>query len=181
MSEFELHRALRGLDRERTPSHDLWPAIAARIAAGEARAVPADSPRSRPRWPWLALAASLLLAVLVAIPQLQPPAPASAPLSSAPASRAATPAAQPLQARSLQLQADALTLEYVAALDQLGGQHLAPALAPALTELDSSATQIRAALRQDPGAHYLLDQLRRTYDQRLRLTQLALSGPTRIG
>ena len=173
MSEFELHRGLRGLPREREPGRDLWPGIAARIAAAPAAAAPASSPQRRPAGGgWLALAASLLFAVLLA-PALwqdrRAPQPAAPPAGVADALPAA---------RSLQLQADALTLEYVAALDQLGGQQLPPALAPALTELDSSATQIRAALRQDPGALYLLSQLRRTYDQRLRLTQLALTGPS---
>lgn len=172
MSEFELRRSLRALERERAPSRDLWPAIARRIAAAEAQAAGhAVAARRAPRWPWLALAASVLLAVLVALPQM----PQRPELPGDPLAGSALP-----QARSLQLQADALTLEYVAALDQLGGRHLPPALAPALTELDSSATQIRAALRQDPQAHFLLDQLRRTYDQRLRLTQFALAGPSTL-
>ena len=172
MSEFELHRGLRGLPREREPGRDLWPGIAARIAAAPAPVLPARAPRPA-RSGWLALAASVLLAVLLAPALWQDDGPAPRTTARSAGAAEALPVA-----RSLQLQADALTLEYVAALDQLGGQQLPPALAPALTELDSSATQIRAALRQDPGAIYLLDQLRRTYDQRLRLTQLALTGPS---
>lgn len=177
MSEFELRRALRSLQRERSPGRDLWPGVARRIAA--APHAPADLPLPHPsqRWPWLlALAASVLLAVLVALPRMQPPA---GPPS--PATLVGQTGATGGGARALQLQADALTLEYVAALDEFGAARLPPALAPALTELDSSAAQIRAALRQDPNALFLLDQLRRTYSQRLRLTQLAVAGPGMAG
>jgi len=168
MNEFELLRSLRDLPREREPARDLWPGIAARIATP---AMTGTAPARAPRRAWLALAASLLLGAVLA-PLLWNPGPAPD-LATTPAPVASAP-----QPRGLQPEADAMTLEYVAALDQLGGPQLPPALAPALSELDLSATQIRAALRQDPSATYLLAQLRRTYEQRLRLTQLALSGPS---
>ena len=187
MNEFDLHRGLRTLPRDREPGRDLWPAIAARIheprastphdpdcGSGVSRDTPSQADRGsrRSHRGWLALAASLLLAALLA-PLLWNQAPV-------PPSTVAHTSAGSM--RGLQPYADAMTLEYVAALDQLGGPVLPPALAPVVTELDSSATQIRAALRQDPGATYLLDQLRRTYDQRLRLTQLAVAGlPDRTG
>lgn len=163
MSEFELRRALRGLPAEREPAHDLWPGIAARIAAPRKR-------RSARRW-WpvaLAAAASVTLAVLVGLPVLHDRAGAP------PNPSALVDAVMP--ANPLQRQVDAMTLEYVAALDALGGPQLPPALAPTLAELDTSATRLRAAIREDPDATFLVDQLRRTYTQRLKLTQLALTG-----
>lgn len=180
MSEFELRRALRGLDTGRDPGRDLWPGIAARLH--DAAAMPPRSQRQARRWPMLlALAASLVLAVLLALP-LAPP---TADRSQAGPSMAGTPtapvgapaAAGPGAASSpLQVQADALTMEYVAALGQLDARQAPPALAPTLEELDSSAQTIREALRQDPQADFLLGQLQRTYARRLRLTQLAVTG-----
>ena len=47
---------------------------------------------------------------------------------------------------------------------------------PALATLDRSAADIREAIASDPGAVFLLDQLRRTYSRRLSLTQQAVTG-----
>lgn len=77
---------------------------------------------------------------------------------------------------ALPLHADAMALEYALALQQLGGVAAPPLLEQALDELDHSAEQIRDALRQDPESGYLLTRLKRTYAQRLRLTQLAATG-----
>ena len=188
MSEFELRRALRGLDTGRNPGRDLWPGIAARLQRVEPASAP---PRRRPatRWPLLmALAASLVLAVVLALPML-PMSPSGvvpgdgsravpAPVAAAPAAPAdaTTPVARGGTNSPLQLQADALTIEYAAALGQLGTRQAPPALAPSLRELDSSAQTIREAMRQDPQAEFLLGQLQRTYARRLRLTQLAVTG-----
>ncbi|MFC7300839.1 hypothetical protein [Cognatiluteimonas weifangensis] len=170
-----LRLQLRGLRRELAPAHDLWPEIAARIAAS---ASPAGTPsagtrstrtqlprtqsaRTSPRRfaPW-ALAASLLLAVGVAW-QLQPP-----PASQAGATLASAP--------SLDREATALTREYRAALQELQAAAPAPqAEQPALRELDRSAAQIRTALARDPDARFLLERLRHTYTLRLALTQRA--------
>lgn len=188
MSEFELRRALRGLDTGRSPGRDLWPGIAVRLQ--DAGILPA-TPQRRPatRWPLpMALAASLVLAVLLALPML-PSSPSGVvpndgsqavpePLAGAPAApmRRATPVAHGGANSPLQVQADALTIEYAAALGQLGTRQAPPALAPSLRELDNSAQTIREAMRQDPQAEFLLGQLQRTYARRLRLTQLAMTG-----
>lgn len=178
MSEFELRRALRGLDTGRDPGRDLWPGIAARLH--DAAAVPPASPRQAHRWPMLlALAASLVLAVLLALPLTPTPdrSQAGPSMAGAPTAPVEASAAGPGAASSpLQVQADALTMEYVAALGQLDARQAPPALAPTLEELDSSAQTIREALRQDPQADFLLGQLQRTYARRLRLTQLAVTG-----
>jgi hypothetical protein len=49
-------------------------------------------------------------------------------------------------------------------------------MAPALHELDRSVAQIRRAIAADPGSVFLLEQLRRTYELRLNLTQRAALG-----
>ena len=51
-----------------------------------------------------------------------------------------------------------------------------PEFRSAAFELDDSARRIRSALRDEPDAVYLLDRLRHTYDQRLKLSQRALVG-----
>lgn len=152
-----LRLQLRGLRRDIAPDTDLWPGIAARIAGPRA---PARPPSAAQRFaPW-ALAASLVLAVGVAW-KMQPP----------PAAADAVPS---VEARLLAGEADAMTREYHAALQEMQVSQAAaasPATAPALEELDRSALQIRHALDEDPGARYLLERLRRTYTLRLQLTR----------
>ena len=167
-----LRWALRGLRRDEPPGRDLWPGIAARL---QAPATPVAAPalpqsvapriaanRRRNRFvPSIALAASLALAVGLSWQQRP-----------APGTDAASPTAQLITA-----EAEAMTLEYQAALRELEGTAAArPAANPTLQELDRSAAQIRTALTRDPDARFLLDRLQHTYERRLQLTQrLALS------
>jgi hypothetical protein len=72
-------------------------------------------------------------------------------------------------------QVDALSIEFRVALAQLEGP-LPPALRPAARDLRDSELALRDALREQPHSRYLLDQLRRTYEQQLRLSQLAALG-----
>lgn len=164
-----LRLQLRGLRRDVDPAADLWPGIAARIAATTQSARPAPPARrghGASRFaPW-ALAASLVLAVGVAW-KMQPPSLAPATPSIAIGNGA------PMLGR----QADAMTREYQAALREIetarpGSAAMHPEQ-EALRELDHSAKQIRIALERDPGARFLLDRLRKTYTQRLALTQRA--------
>ena len=161
----DLLMQLRGLRREQQPGNDLWPGIAARIAQAPQPAettgnVVALRPRGAKalRLAPFALAASLVLAVGVAWQQR--------PDFGVPASGA--------QDGLIERQAQAMTREYEGALRELqaAGVPAAPAGA-ALGELDRSAAQIRTALARDPNARFLLDQLRRTYEKRLELTQRA--------
>ena len=155
-----LRLRLRGLRQDIVPATDLWPGIAARIAAPRAPAArPALAPRTQRYAPW-ALAASLMLAVGVAWKMQLPPEPV-----------AVAPTAD---ARLVTREARAMTREYDAALREV--QAAAPAAAQpaaitALEELDRSAMQIRSALRDDPGARFLLERLQRTYAIRLELTR----------
>lgn len=164
-----LRLQLRGLRRDVEPATDLWPGIAARIAATpqSARPLPARRGHGASRFaPW-ALAASLVMAVGVAW-KMQPPsiAPAAAPSTARNASAA-----------MLDRQAEAMTREYQAALREIeSAKPVVPESHPeqaALRELDHSAKQIRTALERDPDARFLLERLRKTYTQRLALTQRA--------
>ena len=60
MSDFELRRALKDLPRERDPRADLWPGIAARLGAQQA---PAAAPVRRQSPRWLAIAATVAVAL----------------------------------------------------------------------------------------------------------------------
>ncbi len=158
---------LRGLRTEQQPGNDLWPGIAARIAqapsVGEtgSNVVPLAARKSKTlRLAPYALAASLVLAVGVAWQQRPD---------------FATPA-DAVQTGLIERQAQAMTREYEGALRELqaAGTPAAPASA-ALDELDRSAEQIRTALTRAPDARFLLDQLHRTYEKRLELTQRGLT------
>ncbi|HET6602589.1 MAG TPA: hypothetical protein VFG21_00015 [Xanthomonadaceae bacterium] len=179
MSEFELRRRLREFRGAIAPERDLWPGIAGGLdgvpatqhaAAGhEAARVPFGR-HGRPAL--LAMAAVVLLgsALLWRIDPFDGtgPVPEATVAELGPET---TPQASPLQR-----EAQALTLEYLAALHAMGAAGLPSEAASGLAELDAGAAQIRAALEQDAGAVYLVDRLRDTYTQRLRLTQRVLAG-----
>lgn len=161
--ELGLLRRLKQLPRELEPARDLWAGIADRI---EPRPSVASRPSRRRAAASFALAASVaLVAVLVSRLPTQPAAPAVA------MARDKAPEAQ-----FVRRQADAITLEYSVALQAFEDQPLPRELHAAAIELDDSARRIRGALRQEPDAVYLLDRLRQTYDQRLKLSQRALLG-----
>lgn len=165
MNDFELRRALRDLSAGRDPQRDLWPDIAERIHAAPA------APR-RPRWPWpLALAASIAVASLAGLLWRNAPVP----LDDTPPDgtlQVATRAAGEMLPR----EALALEIEYRAALASLPTTAAPAELRPALQALDDSAIALREALDQRPDAVYLLEQLQRTYAQRLRLSRPELLG-----
>lgn len=179
MNEFELRRRLREFGGGLTPRQELWPRIAGALdpVAPEDRATPApvaarvqrDGNRRRAL---LAMAAVVVLgsALLWRIDPFGGSGPETgdthAQLAPAPST----------QASPLQREARALTLEYLAALHALGAAGLPSEAVTGLAELDAGAAQIRAALEQDGDAAYLVDRLRDTYDQRLRLTQRVLAG-----
>jgi hypothetical protein len=141
---------LRAQRRDVAPPVDLWPGIAARLAAAPVR----------PRWkaPRYALAASLALAVVAGAMTMH---------------RWAAPA--PVSATATRQAAQSMTREYDRALDAVPVAK-SPELAPAFAELDRSARQIRRALQRDPDSRLLLEQLRRTYSLRLALSQRAVVG-----
>jgi hypothetical protein len=166
--ELELRRGLRQLPREREPARELWSGIEARLAP----AVAARRPVPHRRWIAGAFAAAASLALAIGI--LLRPDPMPAPNESRVAGTASAASGKPLA--PLRREADALTIEYEVALAVFAAAPLSPDMQAAATELDTSAAQLRDALRAQPQATYLLDRLRHTYDQRLKLTQRAVLG-----
>ena len=170
--ETRLRWQLRGMREDLPPERDLWPLIAARITSAGGASTNAAAPRRRKitRWAPLALAASLLLAVGLAwqwraLPADQLPA----------AGETAQSSAHPESAKLLHIEAEAMALQYGAALQELQAAspqtQRSPAEIAALETLDRSTDQIRDALRRDPNARFLFERLRRTYALRLALTQ----------
>jgi hypothetical protein len=160
MNEFELLRELRALRRPAEPAVDLWPAIAARIPPSEART---RAPVRRPPWPE-ALAASMVLGL---VSMLAPRTDVEAP---APPGRAAAfEGEMPLSVR----EARAMDRAYGGALAEV--RRAAPdprgAVVRADRELAAAQHALEQALARRPDAVHLLDLLRRTHEQRLRLAQ----------
>lgn len=153
-SEFELLRDLRALRRPADPADDLWPGIAARL-------VPAQAPaRRRTMWPE-ALAASMVLGLgLLLGAGLGGPSPVPGDVA---------PAGLPWSVR----EARTLDAAFGAALHE-ARRDLPPAsgeIARADRELDAAQRSLERALAEQPDAVHLLDLLRRTHEQRLRLAQ----------
>ena len=168
--ELEIRRGLRQLPREREPQRDLWAGIEARIVAT------AQSPAFPRRRSWIgpALAAAAVLGLALSLVWRPDWVPTSVP--SVVQSPSSVVPARAASDRMLQREADAITLEYRLAIDSLADTRLPPELQAATAELDASAAHLRQALNEQPEATYLLDRLRRTYGQRLKLTQRAVMG-----
>ena len=162
---------LRALRRDTPPAHDLWPGIAARLATQDTAATPAIAPGPRrTRWVQpLAMAASVLL-VAGAVGWM-----GSSGFRTAPSEPSPT---------LVQREAENLTVQYQAALQELGQRdrrdpvagiaanaRVPSNLKPTFEALDRDAALIRRALSRDPDSTLLLEQLRRTYAHRLALTQ----------
>jgi len=152
IGEAQLRMALHGLRQDAEPGRDLWPAIAARIAALPQQSQPVrQAPRQRWMWP-LATAASLLLAIGVSWklpPVAFSPAQGGVPI-------ATTAAAARKQAPLVRREAEAMTMQYQAALRELDMQAIPAGWQPGVDALDRSANEIRAALQRDPGSRLLL-------------------------
>jgi hypothetical protein len=156
MKETDLRWQLRQLPRELEPERDLWPAIEAGI-----RREPLVPARRR-RWPAaLAAAATLQLAG-----GLYWRAGDSTP----------APTTEQIEARVVSAEARAITKHYQAAIRQFDGAPLPAQVEPSIAALDRSVAQIQSAIVADPDSVFLLEQLRRTYDRRLQLTQRAVTG-----
>ncbi len=169
---------LRGLRREAMPERDLWAGISARIAAEPvaAQTAPAHAvalPSPRRNLGWLAMAASVALAVGL-VWQLRPAGTEA--VSQYESFASAAPHADPTTAILISREASAMTWEYKAALREIDAHNRPIANAAALRQLDRSAAEVRSALAQNPDARFLLERLKKLYAQRLALTQrLALS------
>lgn len=164
----DLARRLRALPRQMVPPARAWARVAEQIGR-EGRAPPLHAgrraPRAHRRWRAVAgfAAAASVAALLLAVGVLRVPAPGP----ENPATVATTVTEQ---------QAERLTGEYRAALAAVPVRQVPEELQPALAELDRSAASILAAIHEAPGSGFLLDQLQRTYAQRLQLTRQAALG-----
>jgi len=169
MGDAELRMALRGLRRDVEPSSELWPGIASRIAGLPQDAFASTMPkRRRAGWWPLATAASLMLVVGLAWKTQPAPSPATA------GAIAATADGVRKQAPLVQREAESLTVQYRAALQELDAQSVPVGWQPGLDALDRSAAEIRGALKRDPESRLLLERLRDTYTRRLALSRRAL-------
>ena len=166
MDELEYRRLLKTLPPAIEPDRDLFPGIAARLDAR-----PANGRRhARGVFPFAAAAGFAAVAIVSGWLALQ----------RGPMADTAMVAQQP---PTVLREARALRAEYNAALmagtsnqwTQLREQ-ADPRLVAAWTELDTAEAEITAALEQDPDARFLLNRLRQVQDQRLHLTQKALSA-----
>lgn len=148
--EDALRLQLRSMRRDIPPATDLWPGIAARLQR-DVPVIQSLPSRVRGVLPF-AMAASLLLAAGVAW------------------NGGMHTASPPL----IEREALAMASQYEAVLAQYQALPLQPELQPALQDLDRSSARIMSAIERYPDARFLLDQLRRTYDRRLELTQRAI-------
>jgi hypothetical protein len=145
---------LRALRQDAEPARDLWTDIAARLPAQQ----PAAATRAPRRWLMpVAMAASVLLVVGTVGWFNRGP------------NDAATAAGPTL----VQREADGMTRQYQAALQEMQAAPMPANLKPTIDELDRDVAMIRAALVRDPDSVLLLEQLRRTYAHRLALAQRA--------
>jgi hypothetical protein len=166
----ELQQRLRALRSERSPTRELWPGIAAQLPARPALApscasVPASALRARPRYrrrgrllSALAACASLVLVVVLGLPQ----GPASAPPS-------------PLD-QLLVREAAALDRQYAAAYAQFERGPMPPALQPGLVALSAEAARVHAALLESPQQQRLFDELKRLHERRLQLLMRSIEA-----
>ncbi|MBP7624671.1 MAG: hypothetical protein KA763_11930 [Xanthomonadales bacterium] len=165
MDELEYRRLLKTLPPAIEPDRDLFPGIAGRLDAR-----PANLRHARGVFPFAAAAGFAAVAIVAGWLAVQ-----RGPM--------ADPAMVAQQSPTVLREARALRAEYSAALmagtsnqwTQLREQ-ADPRLVAAWTELDTAEAEITAALEQDPDARFLLNRLRQVQDQRLHLTQKALSA-----
>jgi hypothetical protein len=153
MTDFETQRRLRAMNAPRMPSHDLWPAIAARIEAAPEAAAPVQ----RRRWIPLAAAAGTVLAIaggllMYTLREHETPS----------------------------MYADALPrVERISpsdAREQALRTGEDPRLAGPNLVLDAAHSELQQALEQHPDAVFLVSLLNRTNAQRMKLEQFGANA-----
>lgn len=175
-ADARLDARLRELPPEVTPSRDLWPDIAARIAERAPTVAPVTR---RPAWLWQAAAAVVLIAgsslfTATLLDRSRPVQQSAVPV--APAGGVAAPRAAVAMPAAFG-PAGHLDPEYVAArgqLTQMLDRRIA-ALPPAaraklefnLSEMQRAADEINAALAEQPGDQLLEELLLKTYQDEL--------------
>ena len=161
----ELRRSLQSMRHEVAPERDLWSGIATRIGPARTASPPRLSGSHRNRRPRrllrFATAASFAVVLVVAWKLVPQPAPTSN-----------------HQAGLMLHEAKAMTREYQAAWRTLDAQRHPDVDATALQQLDRSAAEVRAALRQDPDARFLFNRLQSVYARRLDLSRRLVAPAT---
>jgi hypothetical protein len=163
-SELDLRWRLRQLPKVRDVPEGAWQSINEALdkTPQDAQQRVSYSKGAAKSWPVWAFAASLAAVLAIGLPLwLNKPA-------------TKTPANP--QAQMMAHEVDLMSLEYQAALKEMShagnqGPLTEDHAQRELKLLDDSAQQIRHAISQNPGATYLLTMLRRTYMQRLQITQ----------
>ena len=151
--EFEWRNQMRKLGGPVEPARELWPDIAARIAGAPARA------SGRRIGPWLALAATLVVALGAGVIAYRGPGSAAPDRPSLASTHA--PAAAPTASLASTEEPQRTALDWAVPAD--------PALAATAQNLDNASAQLQGALEQRPDAVFLVGLLNRTNAQRLRL------------
>jgi hypothetical protein len=166
-NEFLWRNQMRKLGEAAEPAHDLWPAIAARIAVAEPEARVGGNRRTLH---WFALAASLVLAIGAALVALR--APHVTEVTQTAAVAVQTPAAQmPVAAEPATAATASVADLPPTALDW--AQPSDPVLAATAAHLDIASAELQDALEQRPDAVFLVGLLNRTNAMRLRLMRKA--------
>lgn len=147
MNDFELQRDLRALRGPRAPATDLWPRIAAGIAADASR----PPARVRRRWIPLGIAAAFALVMGSGVALLALQQPSRSELAEVPL----TVREQIERARELALTSD-------------------PGLASAEVVIDTATGELEQALQQQPDAVFLVGLINRTHAQRRKLARLGM-------
>lgn len=151
MTEFEIQRKLRAMDAPRQPEHDLWPAIAARIASSSQTSTPHAARR---RWLPLAAAASTVLAIAGGLAFFAMKGEVDTSTNDDYAMTTRIERISPAQAREQALRS---------------GED--PRLAGANIVLDAAHSELQQALEQHPDAVFLVSLLNRTNAQRMKIEQ----------
>jgi hypothetical protein len=154
MSEFELRRRLRTLARERAPGRDLWSGIEARLQGPARRTAIGHGAR----YAWSALAAGMVLAIGTVLVLRDIPGGSRAPHAGA-----------PWVVREAQAMDAAFRGAQEGSGPPLADAHSPPEWAAAGTELDAAQRELELALGQNPDSVFLLNRLKHTHEQRLRL------------
>ena len=159
-NEFLWRKQMRKLDQPAEPAHDLWPAIAARIATATPHARVGSSRRTLH---WFALAASLVVAIGAALIAFRTPKIVEVPVATTQPVQA--PAAQSAVATAASADLPLTALDWAQPSD--------PALAASAAHLDLASAELQDALEQRPDAVFLVGLLNRTNAMRLRLLRKA--------
>jgi predicted anti-sigma-YlaC factor YlaD len=160
------------MPREMSPSRDLWPGIAERIAAVRPRAA---APVARRIWSWspslLAAAAAVVVALGAGLARVWPPAAGRETATGAVHEAAWTTDPALLAAEREYARATAQLMAALEARKASLPPETMAAVEKDLTTIDAALRQVRGALRQDPANAQLSHMLASTHQKKLDVLQ----------